>query len=352
MMDHLHEDGVGENNLDKSSKPASSAASHCTKSKSRRPRRTAGHVSFAPSVLADRPSTSRVTVVEEHGVYIDALGRRVAQSALISENGGGSRGLAGDDIPHCAVAAGKERISRSAAAGKHAHEKGHVGFAVDKEANSSNSKDPISDASIGNGEGQIQYDSLTINLGLLKCGYRYQTTVPIHAVQNGDDELAEKGEGARYDIIEIGESLDPDLEVEAVSNAPFACDEDGVDDTTATNAETIRDQIQLRIAARRPGKYQSSFSVITAETSRLSSCGNEETRQSQRHIISVRVKATLLGKDQGKPQLKANIIKLGKLVGYDSDDETEWQGFPESDDGGGDDDGGGGDDPPACDRVD
>ena len=347
-MDHLHEDGVGENNLDKSSKPASSAASHCTKSKSRRPRRTAGHVSFAPSVLADRPSTSRVTVVEEHGVYIDALGRRVAQSALISENGGGSRGLAGDDIPHCAVAAGKERISRSAAAGKHAHEKGHVGFAVDDDAKSTNSKDPNSDATIGNGEGQIQYDSLIINLGLLKRGYRFQTTVPMHAVQGGVDDCAEKtGEDVQYDIIEIGESIDPDLEVEALSNL---CNEDGANSAT-TATDVARDHIQIRIAARRPGKYQSSFSVITAQTS-LSSCGNKETRQSQRHIISVRVKATLLGKDQGKPQLKANIIKLGKLVGYDSDDETEWQGFPESDDGGGDDDGGGGDDPPACDRVD
>ena len=345
-MDHSHEDAVGKSNPDESSKPASSAANHCTKSQSRRHRRTAGHVSFAPSVLADRPSTSRVTVVEEHGVYIDALGRRVAQSALISENGGGSRGLAEDDMPHCAVAAGKERISRSADAGKHAHEKGHVGFAVDKEAKATNAKDPNSDASIGNGEGQIQYDSLTINLGLLKCGYRYQTTVPIHVVQDGDNGCEEKkGEDVQYDIIEIGESLDPDLEVEAVSNAPFACDEDGVDDATATTATDVaRDHIQIRIAARRPGKYQSSFSVIAAQTS-LSSCGNKETRQSQRRVVSLRVKATLLGKDQGKPQLKANIIKLGKLVGYDSDDETEWQGFPESDDGGCD--GSGGDEPPS-----
>ena len=144
-MDHPTEDTVGENNLDESSKPASSAANG-NKSKSRRPR-PAGHVSFAPSVLADRPSTSCVTVVEEHGVYIDALGRRVAKDAVISGDGGGSKGLAGDGIPPCAIAAGKERISRSAAS---KHEKGHVGFAVDDEAKSTKAKDPRSDASIGN----------------------------------------------------------------------------------------------------------------------------------------------------------------------------------------------------------
>ena len=314
-MDHSSEETVGENNLDDSSKPASSAANG-NKSKSRRPR-PAGHVSFAPSVLADRPSISRVTVVEEHGVYIDALGRRVAQDTV---------------MPPCAVAAGKERISRSAAS---KHEKGHVGFAVDEEAKSTKATDPNSGASIGNGEGQIQYNSLIIKLGLLKCGNRYQTIVPIHSVQDVDDEHADREKIAQYDIIEIGESLDPDLEVEAVSNAS---NEDGLDDTTATNVGIVRDHIQIRIAARRPGKYQSSFSVITEQTIKAGDDNNDKvTMQSQRHIVSVRVKATLLGKDQGKPQLKSNIIKLGKLVGYDSDEETEWQGFPESDDGDGDD---------------
>ena len=99
-MDHPHEDAGGESNLGESSKPASAAAANGNKSKSRRPR-PAGHVSFAPSVLADRPSTSRVTVVEEHGVYIDALGRRVAQDDVIPGDGGGSKGLAGDGIPPC-----------------------------------------------------------------------------------------------------------------------------------------------------------------------------------------------------------------------------------------------------------
>jgi len=57
-----------------------------------------------------------------------------------------------------------------------------------------------------------------------------------------------------------------------------------------------------------------------------------------KHIVSVQINATQLGKDQGKPQLKSNVVKLGKLVGYDSDEETEWRGFDRSDDEEGDDD--------------
>ena len=44
--------------------------------------------------------------------------------------------------------------------------------------------------------------------------------------------------------------------------------------------------------------------------------------------VSLRIVAvTLLGKDQGTPHLKSDVISLGKLVGYDSDEETEWEGF-------------------------
>ena len=282
--------------------------------KHQRPRR-AGHVSFSPSVI-ERPATSRVTVVEEHGVYIDALGRRSTIDGEIGNNNGGD---AVRDIPTCAVAAGKERVSRSADAADSTfkHEKGHVGFAIetkkdDKQAESQSSDD------VGSGE-SVQYDSLTINLGLLKCGYRYQTIVPIH----GQDEKETDSEMPQeHNIVEIGESLDPDLEVEAISN-PFKGDRLGMDESPAF---TLRDHIQIRIAARRPGKYQTSFSVIAT----IATTNNQGSVQKSKHIVSVRVNATLLGKDQGKPQLKTNITKLGKLVGYDSDEETEWQGFPES----------------------
>ena len=284
-----------------------------------RPRR-AGHVSFSPSVI-ERPATSRVTVVEEHGVYIDALGRRrVAQSTTDGENGNNAGGGVIRDVPSCAIAAGKERVSRSANAADSPfkHEKGHVGFVTE---NSITGEAELQSSDDVGGDDSVQYDSLTINLGLLKCGYRYQTAVPMHG-QDGKEPDSEMPQ--EHNIVEIGESLDPDLEVEAISN-PFMGDISKEEDTNPS----LNDHIQMRIAARRPGKYQASFSVIAT----IATTNNLGSVQKSKHIVSVRVNATLLGKDQGKPQLKANITKLGKLVGYDSDEETEWQGFPESSSG-------------------
>jgi hypothetical protein len=43
--------------------------------------------------------------------------------------------------------------------------------------------------------------------------------------------------------------------------------------------------------------------------------------------MSVQVDATIMGKDMGTPKLRNGVVCLGKIVGYDSDDETEWQGF-------------------------
>ena len=39
------------------------------------------------------------------------------------------------------------------------------------------------------------------------------------------------------------------------------------------------------------------------------------------------VDATIMGKDMGTPKLRNGVVCLGKLAGYDSDDETEWHGF-------------------------
>ena len=46
-----------------------------------------------------------------------------------------------------------------------------------------------------------------------------------------------------------------------------------------------------------------------------------------RCLMSMQVEATIMGKDTGTPKLRNGVICLGKLVGYDNDDETEWQGF-------------------------
>jgi len=53
----------------------------------------------------------------------------------------------------------------------------------------------------------------------------------------------------------------------------------------------------------------------------------ESTQHTKKCIMSVQVDATIMGKDMGTPKLRNGVICLGKIVGYDSDDETEWQGF-------------------------
>ena len=44
-------------------------------------------------------------------------------------------------------------------------------------------------------------------------------------------------------------------------------------------------------------------------------------------LMSLQVDATIMGEDMGTPKLRNGVVCLGKMVGYDSDDETEWQGF-------------------------
>ena len=60
------------------------------------------------------------------------------------------------------------------------------------------------------------------------------------------------------------------------------------------------------------------------------SAENEGTNSNlllQKCIMSIQVDATIMGKDMGTPKLRNGVVCLGKMVGYDSDDETEWQGF-------------------------
>ena len=51
----------------------------------------------------------------------------------------------------------------------------------------------------------------------------------------------------------------------------------------------------------------------------------EETKK--KCLMSLQVDATIMGEDMGTPKLRNGVVCLGKMVGYDSDDETEWQGF-------------------------
>jgi len=344
----------------------------------------AGHVTFSPSVIA-RPSSSRVTVVEHPGVYVDALGRAVsvpAQSSFDGSDDAGATGAGagGGELPTCVVAAGRERISKSGGnilnadnsrsdardSSSSSSEKG-ISFAVEDTRSSHNrgnddgtssvstrnGNDGVSNATAdGDEDVPVQYDTLTINLGLLKCGYRYETVVPVHAPvgvgdldSNGSGEQEYEyggGNGRLLTIAKIGESMDTDLEAEATSCPPLHCGdgtESSFDTRPTSNSKSSStqqhdndDHLRIRLAARRPGRYQSTFSVVLLEHTSEREDGGVAKIKKMKHIVSVQINATQLGKDQGKPQLKSNVVKLGKLVGYDSDEETEWRGFDASDD--------------------
>ena len=75
-----------------------------------------------------------------------------------------------------------------------------------------------------------------------------------------------------------------------------------------------------------------SYSVGSNEldapnTSSSKSTTANATIATNKCIMSLQVDATIMGKDMGTPKLRNGVVCLGKIVGYDSDEETEWQGF-------------------------
>jgi len=100
----------------------------------------------------------------------------------------------------------------------------------------------------------------------------------------------------------------------------------------------------------RPGKYEGRFSLALRAAAgsdgekasidpaledpvaslTLEPSGGQPTvalGKKGRYLVSVQVEATLMGKGKGTPQLKGDVRSLGKIVRYDSDDDTEWEGF-------------------------
>eukprot|EP00957_Ditylum_brightwellii_P122893 9370033-Ditylum_brightwellii.AAC.1 len=91
--------------------------------------------------------------------------------------------------------------------------------------------------------------------------------------------------------------------------------------------------LQIHLAARRPGPYRGRFVLEWANQGHFVKIDeNLKSRQSSSSeqkalYTSVQIDAMLMDKDKGTPCLKSNIRCAGKLVGYDSDEDTDWQGF-------------------------
>jgi hypothetical protein len=199
------------------------------------------------------------------------------------------------------------------------------------------------------GDAGVEYDNLVVRMGLLTGGQRYRVAVPVPQYwREAEAEARAAGEGeegggpargpSRAPGMEVRiaeESLDGDLRGEVVRA------EDAGGDAASPSAPALRrHEVRLTLSARRRGQYRGRLVLeltrrdggrVPPPASGASPTAAEatapETPPPQRCLMSLQVDATIMGKDMGTPKLRNDVICLGKIVGYDSDDETEWQGF-------------------------
>jgi hypothetical protein len=164
----------------------------------------------------------------------------------------------------------------------------------------------------------IEYDNLVVKVGLLKIGHRYQMSVPIPNLDYNNNGVS---------IIE--DSLDDDLRGEIETEYVKSHDDDHSSSSSPTTT-LCQHYLSITLSAKRRGQYRGRFVLeLTTQPSQNASATREKesTQHTKKCIMSVQVDATIMGKDMGTPKLRNGVVCLGKIVGYDSDDETEWQGF-------------------------
>lgn len=149
----------------------------------------------------------------------------------------------------------------------------------------------------------------------------------------------------------VEDSLDGDLQGEIQEDL---VEEEGESGAADSNNNNNAHHVCITLSARRRGPYRGRFVI---ELTRVESKGQSTTTDSKQDVLScsnslsnptkaidkkasssskkmaskclmsLQVDATIMGKDMGTPKLRNGVHCLGKMVGYDSDDETEWQGF-------------------------
>jgi len=286
-------------------------------------KRTKG-VSFAQEVISkDNSNGSKVLIKEEHGIFLGPLLGRIAISDSSSDHEDNSS------------ATGAISDSESSSAGN------VISFANDLHTNEkisySESSNGIIKSTTNTTHNNIEYDNLVVRLGLLKCGHRYQVIVPIpnywkqqtktDADTTTNDTNNVQSHGMSVRVVE--ESMDGDLVGEIIQH----------DGTTSDQY-----QVWMTLSARRRGPYRGRIVLeltrIEANESASDTADNILSKQDgeskmsditsqipDKCLMSLQCDATIMGKDMGTPKLRNGVVCKGKIVGYDSDDETEWQGF-------------------------
>ena len=49
--------------------------------------------------------------------------------------------------------------------------------------------------------------------------------------------------------------------------------------------------------------------------------------KTEKILTPTEVDAVLMEKNKGTPQIRSDVVIMGKLVSYDSNEKTEWEGF-------------------------
>jgi len=216
------------------------------------------------------------------------------------------------------------------------------------------------------------HEVVSINLGMLKCGFRYTATVilpfsstlcplepyPLEPHLDSDKEIHNHKTEMRSNHLHLKHaenlkvlaSIDEDLRTEVLElrqkrgGKPNSRDDNNEnfqkgsgspneEENIKQNMEEYIVILQIHLAARRPGPYRGRFVLEWANQGHFVKIDeNLKSRQSSSSeqkalYTSVQIDAMLMDKDKGTPCLKSNIRCAGKLVGYDSDEDTDWQGF-------------------------
>jgi hypothetical protein len=158
-------------------------------------------------------------------------------------------------------------------------------------------------------------------MGILKCGHRYRVSVPLPAITANRDEVQIDRKMDQLSLVKD----------EILTKARIVRVDD--DDLRGEIADDGR-CLNAILSARQRGPYNGRILIEirsneNASKSRVSTSSddNAELQAQAVKCILIQVEASIMGKGMGTPQLRNGVACLGKLVGYDSDEETEWRGF-------------------------
>eukprot|EP00536_Pseudo-nitzschia_multiseries_P004765 jgi/Psemu1/188939/e_gw1.82.87.1 len=320
-VDSRRPDHTPKINTDCTENPSSSLLPSLPKSKTKQKRRSK-IVSFTEEVLSRDHSGdgTNVVVKEEQGVFLGPfLGRVTMSSASNDDNHNNDNDNDNDNTP--------DAVSTSTWLSPSSP------LALSPECGSEHG---------GNGGGsegcaeRVTFDNLVVRMGLLKCGHRYRLVIPVPGSSDDSEsksksksESKSKSKNRRRKLAAriIEQSIDGDLKGEIETERQDGC--------TAPRQYCLK----ITLSASRRGPYRGrfamellSFDATTTTTTTTTATTRKaetetETSPTKKCIMSIQVDATIMGKDMGTPKLRNGVVCLGKMVGYDSDDDTEWQGF-------------------------